>query len=54
MSAREVPLVYTPPARRLVVPADAPMPRGPLGDTLGRPLHDLRISVTDRCNFRCG
>ncbi|HET9345579.1 MAG TPA: GTP 3',8-cyclase MoaA [Candidatus Limnocylindrales bacterium] len=25
---------------------------GPL-DTLGRPLRDLRISVTDRCNFRC-
>jgi cyclic pyranopterin phosphate synthase len=22
-------------------------------DTLRRPLHDLRISVTDRCNFRC-
>ena len=22
-------------------------------DTLGRPLSDLRISVTDRCNFRC-
>jgi cyclic pyranopterin phosphate synthase len=22
-------------------------------DTLGRQLHDLRISVTDRCNFRC-
>ncbi len=22
-------------------------------DTLGRPLHDFRISVTDRCNFRC-
>ena len=22
-------------------------------DTLGRPLYDLRISVTDRCNFRC-
>ena len=22
-------------------------------DTIGRPLHDLRISVTDRCNFRC-
>ena len=22
-------------------------------DVLGRPLHDLRISVTDRCNFRC-
>jgi len=25
----------------------------PLVDTLGRPLRDLRISVTDRCNFRC-
>jgi cyclic pyranopterin phosphate synthase len=25
----------------------------PLADRLGRPLHDLRISVTDRCNFRC-
>ena len=23
-------------------------------DQLQRPLHDLRISVTDRCNFRCG
>jgi cyclic pyranopterin phosphate synthase len=25
----------------------------PLADTLQRPLHDLRISVTDRCNLRC-
>ncbi len=25
-----------------------------LVDTLNRPIHDLRISVTDRCNFRCG
>jgi cyclic pyranopterin phosphate synthase len=25
-----------------------------LADQLGRSLHDLRISVTDRCNFRCG
>jgi len=24
-----------------------------LTDRFGRPLHDLRISVTDRCNFRC-
>jgi cyclic pyranopterin phosphate synthase len=24
-----------------------------LNDTLARPLRDLRISVTDRCNFRC-
>src|SRR3989304_1387563 len=26
---------------------------GVLTDTLRRPLRDLRISVTDRCNFRC-
>ncbi|MFG6440408.1 GTP 3',8-cyclase MoaA [Roseateles sp. LKC17W] len=26
----------------------------PPADALGRPLRDLRISVTDRCNFRCG
>lgn len=25
-----------------------------LTDAAGRPLRDLRISVTDRCNFRCG
>ena len=26
---------------------------GPLPDTRGRSMRDLRISVTDRCNFRC-
>src|ERR687888_88855 len=26
---------------------------GELVDTRGRAMHDLRISVTDRCNFRC-
>ena len=26
---------------------------GRLTDTLARPLRDLRVSVTDRCNFRC-
>ena len=30
-------------------PPDPPI----VADSLGRPLHDLRISVTDRCNFRC-
>ena len=25
----------------------------PVADTLQRPLRDLRISVTDRCNLRC-
>ncbi|WP_367065478.1 GTP 3',8-cyclase MoaA [Oryzisolibacter sp. LB2S] len=33
--------------------SDWPAPTGLLRDTRGRPLHDLRISVTDRCNFRC-
>jgi cyclic pyranopterin phosphate synthase len=31
-------------------PADA---AAPVLDRFGRRLHDLRISVTDRCNFRC-
>ena len=30
-----------------------PLAAGVLADPRGRPLHDLRISVTDRCNFRC-
>jgi len=30
----------------------APSPNQ-LGDIYGRPLRDIRISVTDRCNFRC-
>lgn len=36
-------------------PPDAalPAPGQPLRDTRARPLRDLRISVTDRCNFRC-
>jgi len=25
----------------------------PIADALGRPLHDLRISLLDQCNFRC-
>src|SRR5215510_11849987 len=29
------------------------MVRGPLVDGYGRVHRDLRISVTDRCNFRC-
>jgi cyclic pyranopterin phosphate synthase len=33
--------------------APAVTPAGMLADTRGRMLRDLRISVTDRCNFRC-
>ncbi len=35
------------------IPLTALVPTGNVADTLGRPLRDLRISVTDRCNFRC-
>src|SRR6266446_2461663 len=36
--------------REVIVPLNAlPAPR----DTLARPVRDLRISVMDRCNFRC-
>ena len=40
-------------AREPFVPAHPEPPTGLLEDARGRPLHDLRISVTDRCNFRC-
>ncbi|MDO8374129.1 MAG: GTP 3',8-cyclase MoaA, partial [Polaromonas sp.] len=40
-------------ARVPLIPAQLQAPTGLLADTLARPLHDLRISVTDRCNFRC-
>jgi cyclic pyranopterin phosphate synthase len=33
--------------------ASTPPTTGPLTDTFGRVADDLRISVTDRCNFRC-
>ncbi|HEX2540999.1 MAG TPA: GTP 3',8-cyclase MoaA [Caldimonas sp.] len=35
------------------IPSMLEAPTGQLLDTLQRPLRDLRISVTDRCNFRC-
>ena len=46
-------------ARRALTDGDGALPRdgegrpAPLHDSLDRPLRDLRISVTDRCNFRC-
>lgn len=41
------------PAALPHVPTDAPAPDGQVADRRGRRLHDLRLSVTDRCNFRC-
>jgi cyclic pyranopterin phosphate synthase len=38
---------------RWLPPTTAPPAEGPLVDTFGRVADDLRISVTDRCNFRC-
>jgi GTP 3',8-cyclase len=40
-------------ARPARIPAQPIPATGLLSDRLGRPLRDLRISVTDRCNFRC-
>jgi GTP 3',8-cyclase len=40
-------------ARVPFIPEHLPAADGLVSDRLGRPLHDLRISVTDRCNFRC-
>jgi GTP 3',8-cyclase len=54
MAERVIPLVdqrLAALAARL--PAGSVPATGLLSDTLGRPLRDLRISVTDRCNFRC-
>jgi cyclic pyranopterin phosphate synthase len=41
------------PGRAARPPAAAPFKGGKLLDALARPMRDLRISVTDRCNFRC-
>ncbi|MFN3302663.1 MAG: GTP 3',8-cyclase MoaA [Roseateles sp.] len=52
MPASVIPLHDVRPLRAVTAPGAA---AGlPPTDALGRPLRDLRISVTDRCNFRCG
>mgnify|MGYP003608361243 FL=1 len=51
---RVVPLIDERTLAWSAPPSSTPLPaQGLLSDTLGRPLRDLRISVTDRCNFRC-
>lgn len=54
MSERFSPLLDA-RVRRVALPgaAQAQPAVGRLTDRLHRPLHDLRVSVTDRCNFRC-
>jgi GTP 3',8-cyclase len=54
MSERIIPLVdQRTAALAALVPTERLAAQGQLTDALGRPLRDLRISVTDRCNFRC-
>jgi cyclic pyranopterin phosphate synthase len=54
MAERVIPLVdQRLTALSATLPAQPVAATGLLADTLGRPLRDLRISVTDRCNFRC-
>lgn len=54
MNQRIIPIVdYRSQVSEVSIPADLLQPNGLLTDTLARPLQDLRISVTDRCNFRC-
>lgn len=54
MTERIIPLLDERTATRAVVlPAALEVPDGQVADRRGRRLRDLRISVTDRCNFRC-
>ena len=56
MAERIIPLLdHRSTPRQVTVPAAPLLFDGGQGlaDRLGRPLRDLRISVTDRCNFRC-
>jgi GTP 3',8-cyclase len=54
MAERVIPLVDQRLVALQATLPDTPVPAtGLLADRLGRPLRDLRISVTDRCNFRC-
>ncbi|HEX5862682.1 MAG TPA: GTP 3',8-cyclase MoaA [Casimicrobiaceae bacterium] len=51
--ARVIPLTDARTASPLAAGAPRVTPTGLLADSLGRSLRDLRVSVTDRCNFRC-
>jgi GTP 3',8-cyclase len=54
MSERVIPLFdQRLAAFKAEIPAQKIAATGLLSDSLARPLRDLRISVTDRCNFRC-
>ena len=49
MAGKIIPIAVRAEPRKAAPPFEG----GLLRDALGRGMHDLRISVTDRCNFRC-
>lgn len=54
MTQRVIPLADARQLRQQpTIPEVLSAPAGVLADTRGRAVKDLRISVTDRCNFRC-
>lgn len=53
MAEKFIPLADIRTIKAPAIPSVLETPNGLLADSLGRPLQDLRISVTDRCNFRC-
>ncbi len=54
MTSKIIPIINQRTASPLLaIPTNPLAPRGTLADMRGRHLRDLRISVTDRCNFRC-
>ena len=52
MNDRVIPLLDARRAAPIVTPASTAS-GGPVADKRGRTMRDLRISITDRCNFRC-
>jgi len=54
MTKKIIPIAHhAEPANLPTIDLPDESPTGILLDTRGRPLQDLRISLTDRCNFRC-
>jgi GTP 3',8-cyclase len=45
--------ILNPPVRATDAPGPRPLPVGLLQDKFGRTITDLRVSVTDRCNYKC-
>src|ERR1039458_5670653 len=54
MSEKLIPIAYHRQLNAVpTIPTALESPTGFVADALARPLQELRISLTDRCNFRC-